>query len=139
MSGLIVMRDQALPVKAKSEGLRYDACSVSSLCVQVQPNRAPSVDLSVVREMVAQINSSSLVRKHDEQVGDDYVNFIFGTEALHDLWELLWTKLFQHERVGAALRRSSIVTCQGPQGWDDYLLLHHFDPAVSLDKVIETY
>lgn len=36
------------------------------------------------------------------------------------------------------LRRSSIVTCQGSRGWDDYRLLHHFDSRQPLDRLPRT-
>jgi predicted RNA binding protein with dsRBD fold (UPF0201 family) len=35
--------------------------------------------------------------------------------------------------VGPAARASCIVTCEGANGWDDYLLLHHYDPAEKPD------
>lgn len=28
-----------------------------------------------------------------------------------------------------------IVVCEGSLGWDDYLLLHHFDPQQALDQL----
>jgi hypothetical protein len=31
------------------------------------------------------------------------------------------------------MRRSSMAMCEGAHGWGDYLLLHHFDPAVPID------
>jgi hypothetical protein len=37
-----------------------------------------------------------------------------------------------------ALANIAIVVCQGERGWDDYLLLHHFDSSVPLDQLTAT-
>ncbi len=33
------------------------------------------------------------------------------------------------------MARATIITCQGKRGWDDYLLLHHFDLSEPLDEI----
>jgi hypothetical protein len=44
----------------------------------------------------------------------------------------------EHGRLGPKLRRSSIVTCQGSRGWDNFRLLHHFDSRQPLDSLRST-
>ena len=40
--------------------------------------------------------------------------------------------------AGRAARRSCIVTCEGDHGWDDYLVVHHYDCTLVLDDVPES-
>ena len=39
------------------------------------------------------------------------------------------------EELGPQLARASIATCQGSRGWDNYLLLHHYDRTFKLDSL----
>ena len=47
----------------------------------------------------------------------------------------LWAAIQEQFRADPELAGAAIVVCQGEHGWDDYLLLHHFDPSESLDEV----
>jgi len=64
-----------------------------------------------------------------------YVNFHFigQNRSLTHIWLLVRRRALNHRSLGALLRRGSIVTCEGSRGWDNYRLLHHFDPKVPLD------
>ena len=37
--------------------------------------------------------------------------------------------------IGPRLARAAIATCEGKHGWDDYLLLHHYDRTLVLDTL----
>jgi hypothetical protein len=92
--------------------------------------------LEVAAKFLAGIGSSSdCVREVFVQKGTDraWLNVSFRGRSHGEVWELLRARGLKHRRLGPLLRRCSIVTCQGRHGWDDYLLLHHFDPAVALD------
>ena len=43
-----------------------------------------------------------------------------------------WLKLFLRE---LKVLKGSIIVAQGDRGWDDYLLLHHFDRNEKLDSL----
>jgi len=43
--------------------------------------------------------------------------------------------VFGHRVLGPSLRRSCIVTCEGTRGWDNYLLLYHFNQKLKLDTL----
>jgi hypothetical protein len=47
----------------------------------------------------------------------------------------LWMAVRAELRAVPGLAAAAIVCCQGAQGWDDYLLLHHFDPTEPLDRL----
>ena len=70
----------------------------------------------------------------DRGRADSWINFVFPASSIDRAWTVVQV-VFGNRRWGAALRRSTIVTCQGSRGWDDYKLLHHFDPAQTLDRL----
>jgi hypothetical protein len=74
---------------------------------------------------------------HEHEGSDDgpYLSFVLETPSVADAWQAIRTTLYDDPRLGSAFQRSSIVTCQGPNGWDDYLLLYHFDRTVAVDRL----
>jgi hypothetical protein len=92
--------------------------------------------VAVVTRLLADIAASSAsVREFSTAKGPDgtWVNFFFRGRSVSAVWRALHSRGLRHRRWGASLRRASIVTCEGQRGWDDYRLLHHFDPAIPLD------
>lgn len=107
------------------------------LNIQVQPNRAPGLDLGAVLALfasAAELADAELEVTEGEH-GVPYVNYDFRTRDLVRLWEILQGQVFWDQTIGPLLARSSIATCEGHQGWDDYLLLHHYDRALVLDRL----
>ena len=62
--------------------------------------------------------------------GISYVTMNFAIEDVFLLWDLVKTQLDVRN-----LRSAAIVTCEGSNGWDDYLLLHSFDPDEKIDEI----
>src|SRR5262249_43289347 len=110
-----------------------------TLCIQVQPNRAPDINLARVRSICDGLASrKDLVARFAAIEGRDkgpYVNLMFETGNPRELWKLLRTRLYRDKAVGAALARASMAVIEGKQGWDDYYLLFHFDPDVPVEKL----
>ena len=108
-----------------------------ALNVQVQPNRAPALDLDAVLALFA--TAAELADAELEVIsGEDdgpYVNYDFRTRDLGRLWEILQGQVFWNQMIGPSLAMSSIVTCEGSRGWDDYRLLHHYDRTLVLDTL----
>lgn len=104
------------------------------LTIQIHPHRAPELDIARVRATCESLSGDraliarfSFVEGHD---GYDYVNLNFGTDDIPALWSRLQDRLYSGEH-GAAMQRSSMAMCVGQHGWDDYLLLRHYDAAVA--------
>jgi hypothetical protein len=112
---------------------------MSTLCIQVQPDRAPDIDLARVRALGEDVASNKeLVSRFAVVDGKDkepYSNLMFETTELEELWRVLQDALYKDEKVGSALSQASMAMCEGNDGWNDYLLLHHFDPSVKLDNL----
>ena len=62
-----------------------------------------------------------------------YVNVAFATDDLKALWSALREEMLGVPRLAEA----AIVCCEGEHGWDDYLLLHHFDPTEPIDQLVD--
>lgn len=108
-----------------------------AVSIQVQPNRAKGIDMSkVLAHFEALVQRRDLVEHHDFNSGDDhgpYFNFTFGTRKAGDLWREIQERLYRDGDLAAHMRRSSMAMCSSEEGWDNYLLLFHFDSNVKLD------
>ena len=112
---------------------------MSTLCIQVQPNRAPDIDMARVRALGESVAANKkLVSRFAVIDGEDkgpYSNLMFETTELLKLWGQLQEALYKDANVGSALAQASMAMCEGNDGWNDYLLLYHFDPSVKLDNI----
>lgn len=108
-----------------------------TVCVQFQPKRARGVSVEVVTQLMARTaKSAGIVRTFGVEVAPSrqpWVNYFFTARYAGPVWAHLRRRALHHRRLGSALRESTIVTCEGSRGWDNYRLLHHFDPAQAVD------
>jgi hypothetical protein len=113
-----------------------DAMSV--ICIQIQPSRAPGIDFALIRDVAAQLGSTGPFTRYGVEEDPDhaaYINLYFEAPSPVEAWPIIRSTFYEDAFIGGLLQKSSIVTCQGLKGWDDYLLLHHFDPEVSRDQL----
>jgi hypothetical protein len=110
-----------------------------TLCVQFQPRRASGLAIKTVSTLMLKVAmANSDVRAfaiHRGGVSDPYVNYLFASRTIVATWKILRAKALANRKLGSRLRRAMIVTGQGSRGWDNYLLLHHFDSEQVLDKL----
>lgn len=107
------------------------------LNVQIQPTR---VNNHKADELIAHVRAAAdglVLEFQGEEHGNDqgpYINLSFAAADHAASWSRLRQR-FDNSEIGRAVAVSTIVTCEGERGWDDYLLLHHFDPSEELDDV----
>jgi len=110
-----------------------------SLSIQVQPTRSPGIDMEhVTRAFQALADRQDLVQHHAFSHGEDkgpYFNYTFGTPYAAELWDRIRAVVYDHADLGSHMRRASMAMCSSESGWDDYVLLHHFDPAVATSDI----
>ena len=110
-----------------------------AVCVQFQPHRAKALSVRTVTQLMVRIAEAMTdIRQFSFDRGSvrgPYINYCFKSRSPARVWKALNTRAFSNGRVGVLVRRSSIVTCQGSRGWDNYLLLHHYDGKVALDRL----
>ena len=108
-----------------------------ALNIQVHPERVPSLDLDGVLEIFSSAAEMADAELTISEGADDgpYINYDFLTGDLPRLWEVLQSQVFADDVLGPQLARATIATCQGSRGWDNYLLLHHYDRGYELDSL----
>ncbi|MGJ5175102.1 hypothetical protein ACQR16_10990 [Bradyrhizobium oligotrophicum] len=110
---------------------------MTELCLQVYPHRSPELDIpALISECERLSVENRLISRFWHNDGFDqhaYLNLAFETGCPKFLWHLLSERLYGAGALGQLLSASSIVTCQGQSGWDDYLLLHHYDAEQRYD------
>jgi hypothetical protein len=112
---------------------------MKTISLQFQPNRATKVSISSTSELMLQV---ALAHKDVRQftikrggVSRQYINYLFVSRGVRSIWRAIYLKVLHHRQMGPALRRACIVTAEGSRGWDNYVLLHHFDPRQKLDQL----
>lgn len=91
---------------------------------------------AVTAEFAAIATRVDLVAHHAFDSGEDggtYYNYTFGALKPFALWQEIQSRLYNVQVTGPHMRRASMAMCSGEDGWEDYLLLYHFDPTVELD------
>jgi hypothetical protein len=89
-------------------------------------------DETSVREALREVLAGAEIDVGEED--GRYENFTFEAASPDDALSKLRI-VFDSPRLGRAARASCIVTCQGQHGWDDYLLLHHYDRTLIVDAL----
>jgi hypothetical protein len=64
-----------------------------------------------------------------------YISITFSTNDTAGLWSHI-RGVVKASPFAAAIVASTIVVCEGKDGWNDYLLLHHYDFAEPLDGLL---
>jgi hypothetical protein len=103
------------------------------LSIQIQADRCGEENpQEVVLRLQCFCSQLACVTDVDVSKGEGYVNINCTTEDLATLWAHLKKDLYECDSV---LQNASIVLSEGDSGWDDYLLLHHYDENEELDSV----
>ena len=112
---------------------------MTTFCIQVQPDRVPGLDMERVRSLCRLVTSNrSLTERYGIVEGvavARYVNLMFDTAQPSELWELLKSIFYEDSMVGPDMAHASLTLCEGDRGWDDCIVLHHFDPEVEIDQI----
>lgn len=112
---------------------------MATLCIQIQPDRVPELDIMRVRELCQQLAADDkIVVRHGVVEGDDggpYLNLMFETNKPVEFWREFEARIYKDEVVGEGMKQASMATCTGEHGWDDYLLLYHYDKKFETDDL----
>lgn len=104
---------------------------MKKLVIQIQPllDKRFSSD-----ELVSKLQELDLSPRHGKYSDDgEYENITLESTDLKSLWNTVKELFYGECNYSNWLKQVSIVTCHGAHGWDDYLLLHHFDASQTLD------
>jgi hypothetical protein len=98
----------------------------------IVPEHSRSFDQNLFLQKVKSIRSPEVDAYEEKK--QFHLSFHFFTEFPSDLWAKLQAVLFDQSEYSAMLSSISIVTCEG-ENEDDYWLLHHFDKSQKLDQL----
>lgn len=109
------------------------------LHIQVQPGLVESLDVVGLRRAFQDLAADNpIVSGHRFRNGKDngdYYNFDFDTPRPAELWDQIRSRVFSNAEFTDTFQRASMAICTGNHGWDDYLLIHHWDASEDLDEV----
>ena len=113
-----------------------------ALILQFHPKRAPRLPLARVVQRLAEVAASlpevkamTFMRGRDRGPYVD-VSFTLAAKHLPKLWSRVSIRALGRDAFGRALRSAAIVYCEGSRGWDNYMLLYHFDLRQTLDRLL---
>ncbi|MFT7560598.1 MAG: hypothetical protein ACI93R_002520 [Flavobacteriales bacterium] len=104
------------------------------LSLQVEPSLDESVDPEVLMAALKKLGRFPEVDR-EKLEGKSYVIFNIFSDDVAALWKELQQSLFEDESLATWLKRTTIVACEGENGWDDGLLLAHHDASETLDDL----
>jgi hypothetical protein len=102
---------------------------VRTVCVQFQPDRTIAAESCVRQAFRDALPGAEVIAGEDD---GRYENIMFDVESPEEAM-LMLRAVFDAPDIGRVARLSCIVTCQGEHGWEDHLLLHHYDRSLVLD------
>jgi hypothetical protein len=98
----------------------------------IAPEHSRSFDQNLFLQKVKNIRSPEVDAFEEKK--QFHLSFHFFTEYPSDLWSKLQAALFNESEYSQTLSAVSIVTCEG-KNEEDYWLLHHFDKSQALDQL----
>jgi hypothetical protein len=112
---------------------------MSALSILVRLDHAPELDPAAIKQRLAAVgHAEQVVSKVNVIEGEEdggYINVTYSSGDLQALWTLIRSELAGGAARGPSMLGCTIAVCTGQFGWDDYLLLHHFDPLQPLDEL----
>ncbi|MEM7359889.1 MAG: hypothetical protein AAF431_12385 [Pseudomonadota bacterium] len=97
--------------------------------VQFQPELVQGLDLSAFELALVSAKIDYSVSNGKDDVA--FINYEFISKNPIESWSLIESLMNENQDI----RKSSIVCCEGSKGWDNYLLLSHFDRNEELDEI----
>jgi hypothetical protein len=115
-----------------------NSSSAGQVRLQVHTDAVPGEALASLRaecESLAMRLSGALgVRFGEGEDEANYRNIVFGSYAPQELWPYIKAALYQSAVHGKVLQASSMALRTGEDGWNDYVVLYHFDPNVPVER-----
>jgi len=102
------------------------------LIIQLQPERELSLNEKDAIKLIECIGLTPRIYTGNDN--GKYINLDFSSNDVKKLWSQINRELLGNPKIGIWIRNVSIITCEGKNGWDDYLLLSHYDRNERLDS-----
>lgn len=110
-----------------------------NLVIQIQPELIPISNIEqITQEFVTFLTDISLCNNCHVSRGDEngsYINIELQSENIQRLWEEIQIKLSLNTNDASEIAKGIIVVCEGKKGWNDYLLLYHYNTSEHVDSL----
>ena len=103
--------------------------------IQIDPSRDTSYNIEAFTRLVREQGKFPEVEADYEN--NALTNLNFFTEQPMEFWQYLQANILQHPDCTAWLNQVAVVVCEGEHGWNDALLLAHYDDNETLDALPE--
>lgn len=95
------------------------------LSIQLHPQRDDSFQPD---DLIQRLRSLGRYPEIDiDPGGKPYIDLNLFTEDLNKLIQEINREVLNDDPLGAWVKNVAVIVCEGDQGWDNYLLLSHFD------------
>lgn len=101
---------------------------MKQLIIQLQ--RSPCSDQSI-NDALDILAKEGFSVEIDRNESDIFINLKIKSKNLSKDWGKIKSSFIEN----SSYSEFSIVVCEGEDGWNDYLLLHHFDPSQKIDTL----
>ncbi len=111
---------------------------MKTLNIQIQPSRCLAIESDKIVACFRKFseNNEYVVEfKTVENKAEDYINIFLSSLSLSKLWATLKEYIFSSGQLDSQIASALIVICEGDDGWNDYLLLYHFDKSEQTDDI----
>lgn len=103
------------------------------ISVQFHPARDPRYDLD---DLLALVRAIGRYPEIDTDEGDDEnINLNFFTEDIRHFWSDFEKGVLNDSELGDWVKNTTVIVCEGDEGWDNYLLLWHYDESEATDSL----
>lgn len=110
-----------------------------ALSICVRGDRISGLNVESLKVRLAAVGEPELLARKVNITADHddrrCVVATYTTEDVKALWSLVRSELISPSTLDQSLAECAIGVCTGQHGWDDYLLLHHFDATQALDDL----
>ncbi|MBI1424123.1 MAG: hypothetical protein GC149_11695 [Gammaproteobacteria bacterium] len=102
---------------------------MKNLCIQLHPELNEAASKEEALQALNGVGCKTEVRECNDN--GQYINFILKSDNLKELWLKIKSLYLTKPNLASA----SIITCEGSEGWNNYMLLHHFDKSEELNEL----
>lgn len=99
------------------------------ISIQLHTDKSHSIEKQEVVNVITE--TGALVEVIEEKEGESYTSLNFKVTTPKMFWSEKKVKFLNC----LGFPECSIVVCEGESGWDDYLLLYHFDSSEKCDDI----
>ena len=109
-----------------------------TFCFQIQLDRLDVMtrdDVAMILDRLGSQWPEKMSSNWDDV--EQYVNLMVESKDPSGTWQRAKWPMVDSKIPGGEIRNALIVTATGENGWDDYLLLHHYDNSEQIDALPE--